>query len=348
MSNPDLARLYFDYALAQQRMLATPSPQRSPFEQQRDRYWSDYQNAGGSLPPLEGHDASHAIFETIAQGERSERVKELQLLLGLPKDSQEGAFGRTTRRWVEDFQGRHNLTVTGSVDATTWGMLREASQGAPTGSPSSDRDVSSGSSLQFALRRPDYSTMLALDLTSQRTYCNTFNLALFARLVYADDKPKNEDSTEKEEKPAETEARNARCPLDDLVAQVNEGSFEMLPLVLNDRTAWRPLLRGTDPGHEYKVRALSSSQADGSPKPGAASPDPDGGKDEMVVIDSQGTIWRGSNHMIVALRGTQQLPPDVLTDVTAGKVRWPYGPGFVCRGFLAAFELTRDALDYEL
>jgi acetyl esterase/lipase len=174
--------------------------------------------------------------------------------------------------------------------------------------------------------------MLALDPVEQRTYCNTFNLAMLAKLVYSEDATK----------------ADSRVPMDNLIPELNSDSRSFSP-VETQGTRWRPILRVTEPGHSYLTRNLDSTSKKGqAPREGTTTPDPDGSATPVTFIDTQGRFWEGMSHAVIAMRGTWNMPEDVITDLVAAKVSWPHGSGYVSKGFFLAFEAIRSLLDDRL
>jgi murein DD-endopeptidase MepM/ murein hydrolase activator NlpD len=56
-------------------------------------------------------------FVVLREGSKGERVKKVQSKLGVTAD---GVFGPLTEKAVKGFQIRHDLTVSGVIDETTW------------------------------------------------------------------------------------------------------------------------------------------------------------------------------------------------------------------------------------
>lgn len=320
MSDADLDQAYFEYAMAHAEWERMPKghPKLAAQQAKRDELWQSYVSKGGVLPPLIKHEAATPLFDELAPGTDGARVSELQKLLGMPEHVQTGAFGPTTMRLVQNCQARHNLPQTGIVDSKTWSILNmKVPFGKDDAAPLRPRDIATGTQLEFRLRDRDCSKMMALDAVPQRTYCNTFNLALMALLVYADKRTENPDGS----------TRSEQVPLDDLHKHINTKGGDFEP-VKSGSAQWRPIVRLTEPGHQYQTVKLDAQ--DHTYKA-------DDIKKKTVYIDTQARLWMGRSHSIIAFRGTAEMPHDVITDLSAAKIKWPYGPGYAPMGFLYGF-----------
>lgn len=330
MEGNELDALYNQYAALQYEIDLLPegTARGAALASERDALWQQYVTNGGMHPPAAGHGIEPQPFEVLKAGMRGDRVTDLQQRLGLGKGAQTGEFGRVTQRRLEDWQAHHNLPVTGELDQLSHAILVSLERSSDPGTHELPQsfEVAAGPVMQLVLPS-DGHWMLALDEVPERTYCNTFNLGLLALLVY--ERPKGEPGDP-------VPMTDLRKLFDDKQAHSAMGAGAWIE---TDKAHWRPLIRRAPADHKYERASVQQTEASSSPS--------DRTKD-LTYLDTQAEIWRGSQHMVVACRGTQQLPPDAITDVASWEADWPYGPGKVPWGFYRAFELLRSELDKQI